>query len=93
MFEFYRDCTFQSQSSIPWVTITTAIIALIALIVGFKNFASTRRAQNIQAHINLINLETELRKYKIAFNLSVDNYIARTIKQPFDIDDIKKLIN
>ncbi len=71
MFEFYRECSFELQSSTSWVVILTAIIALFALIVNFINLNALKRAQCVQSHMHLINLENEIRKNSTSFFLLV----------------------
>jgi hypothetical protein len=66
MFEFYKDCTFEMQSSFNWIPIIfqffTLCIASIALYIASKNLTGVIRTQAIQAHINLISLQNEVSK-------------------------------
>jgi len=69
MFEFYRDCTFMSSSS--WITplaqTISAIAASFAFIIAVKNLGGTKKTQSLQAQMNLITLENEVRKNCILY--------------------------
>ncbi len=78
MFQYFRDCTIQLAGSPSWIglilQIITIIIAIFALYVAWNNLGGVKRAQNIQAQMNLINLENEMRKNRINYKMLVDEY-------------------
>ena len=78
MFQYFKDCTIELASSPSWVTLTLQIITLViascALYVAWNNLGGVKRAQNIQAQMNLINLENEMRKNRINYKMLVDEY-------------------
>ena len=97
MFEFYRDCTFEGQnlsiSSIIQVCIQlfTLGVAFIALRTARKslstaneNLEGVSRTQSVQAHMNLITLETDITKNII--NLAIATRKLEKATKPKDIE-------
>jgi hypothetical protein len=82
MFEFYRDCSFLSQSAPSWITLVlqaaTPLIAFFAFKIAKKNLSGLTRTQSVQTHMNLITLENEIRKNHAAFKIAMLNYTNAT---------------
>lgn len=88
MFNYYHECIQLTtpSSSTFWVQVTSAAIALVALLIGILNIISLRNAQSLTAKINLINVEVEMRKSYSEFrNLMFD------IEHAKDHDELNKL--
>lgn len=98
MFEFYTNCTFEGINSVSWVSFAqffvqslTLIIASIALYTARKslnianeNLGGVSRTQSVQAHMNLITLETDITKNII--NLAIT---TRKVDKAITPDEIE----
>ena len=90
MFEFYRDCTFEGQN-VSFVAIVQVAIQLLTLGIAFialntarkslstanENLKGASRTQSVQAHMNLIALQSEVSKNFISTKIAsrkVDKY-------------------
>ena len=78
MLNDYYDCVFQYVSHQSWVTPLAQTISALAgvatLFVAWRNLRGLRRAQMIQAQVNLIDLETKARTYYVAYRETVQSY-------------------
>ncbi len=76
MFEFYTNNTFEGQNSFSWISIIQLSIQMFTLGVAFialytarkslntanENLNGASRTQSVQAHMNLITLQSEVSK-------------------------------
>jgi hypothetical protein len=76
------------QGLTPITQLTNAIVAAIALFVAWKNLRGLKRSQTLQAQMNLISLENEVRKNHIQYKAAVKECSNVTNGQ-----DISNLVN
>jgi len=85
MFSFCFDCIQEYLNAPSWVTLAfqiwTAIIATAAFFVAKFNLDGVRRAQSLQAQMNLINLENDIRKNYSNFMLTTYKYEKEVLIQ------------
>lgn len=78
MFSFCFDCIQEFLNAPSWLTpafqFWTAIIATLAFIVAKYNLDGVRRAQSLQAQMNLINVENDVRKNYSSFMVSTNKF-------------------
>lgn len=78
MFEFYSDCSFLTEQNSSWITyliqLAPILIAFIALIVAYYNFKAFRQTNSVQTHLNLINIENDIRKNNTILRMITKEY-------------------
>jgi hypothetical protein len=78
MFQYCRECYQEFINAPSWLTpfaqITSAVVAAIALYVAWKNLGGVKKSQALQAQMNLISLENEIRKNQIQYKIVLDDY-------------------
>ncbi len=98
MFEFYRECTFEGQgvssTSIVqvFIQLLTLCIASVALFTARKslntaneNLQGVSRTQSVQAHMNLIALQSEVNKNLINTRIASHKFSKGTEKDDIDL--------
>jgi hypothetical protein len=85
MFTFCFDCIQEYISAPSWISVLirffTGIVVFAAFLVARHNLIGVRRAQSLQALMNLINLENDVRKNYSNFMLSTHKYEQESIVQ------------
>jgi hypothetical protein len=61
--------------------IVSAIVAAFALLVAWKNLGGLKRSQSLNAQMNLISLENEVRKNKFEFDNALQNIAKDNIAE------------
>lgn len=88
MFTFCFDCIQEYLNAPSWLTPTfqfwTAFIATLAFFVAKFNLDGVRRAQSLQAQMNLINVENEVRKNYSNFMVSTKTFEKESLNQQGD---------
>jgi hypothetical protein len=78
MFDYCNECTQEFAGSSSWLTplvqLASAGIAAWALYVAKVNLNGVRRSQILQAQINLINIENEVRKNGALYKATLLQY-------------------
>ncbi|MDR1676514.1 MAG: hypothetical protein LBR86_08620 [Tannerella sp.] len=73
----------QYQELTVFAPVISAVVAAIALGVAWKNLRGLQRSQTLQAQMNLISLENEMRKNHIQYKAAVEEYDA-AVKEYID---------
>jgi hypothetical protein len=78
MIQFCKECYQEVINAPSWITplaqSVTALAAVIALVVALKNLKGLKRNHTLQAQMNLISLENEIRKNLMKYKIILDEY-------------------
>jgi len=92
MLEIYKECTFTSSSSFNWIGFLTLCVAAFALYIARTNLIALKRSHKVQSHMNLINLENEVRRNNVKLKESIQEHTNSTTQEELQNYDPKKII-
>ncbi|HRZ32507.1 MAG TPA: hypothetical protein P5335_09230 [Flavobacterium sp.] len=82
MFQYCHECINEYINAPSWITpiaqSITALVAIFALSVAWKNLRGLKRTQSLQAQMNLISLENEVRKNYLMLKIANQKYSEET---------------
>ncbi len=84
MFQFCNECINHYTNAPSWITplaqSISAFAAIFVFFVAWKNLRGLKRAQSLQAQMNLINLENDIVINYTKWKLAYYNYTSETEK-------------
>jgi hypothetical protein len=83
----------QYQELTLFAPFMSVIVAAMALGVAWKNLRGLRRSQTLQAQMNLISMENEIRKNHIHYKVAIEEYYNATNIQEISIQEISNLVS
>lgn len=94
MFQFCNDCIYEYVNAQSWISplaqSVTATAASIALVVAWRNLNGLQRTQSLQAQMNLITLENEVRKNHSQFKIAVEKH-SRALNEESEFKNLPTL--
>jgi len=83
-FQCCHEYIYESINALSWITpaaqIISAIAAILAFIIACRNLGGVKNAQSLQAQMNLISLENEVRKNHVLFKNAIQKYVDESNK-------------
>lgn len=84
MFQFCQECYNEYKNAPSWIGLLlqffSAAVAAFALYVAWKNLRGLKRTQSLQAQMNLIQLENDVRKNYLQLKIANQKYVDETQK-------------
>jgi hypothetical protein len=88
IFQFCDECINTYTNAPSWITpiaqSLSAIAAIIAFVIAWRNLRGLKNTQSLQAQMSLINLENEVRKNYLTLKIADQKYIDETKIQNSD---------
>lgn len=84
MFQFCQECYNEYKNAPSWIGLllqfVSAAVAAFALYIAWKNLRGLKRTQSLQAQMNLIQLENDVRKNYLQLKVANQKYVDETLK-------------